>query len=244
MYTRQTSQLLMLMWAAMPLCCFAQTPAGWHTYRNTDYGFAISYPHTFTLTHTSFDGADAGKDTSNDLDHPGYGCQPTSLACLEYNKTTFDRAGIFGIGVTVNALTENTTRADCYQIDEGDHLEKLAKTVRINGIAFHSGDASEGWTGHSVGMTKYRVFRRNLCWEIEVTEGMYDFAREEDDYNAPDTRTLHRVRRDQESIIHTFTFTDSRESSGSPGPLCAPTPPATAATDRKRYNPRNEQAEK
>jgi hypothetical protein len=210
MVPRRTSLMLMAMCTSIALNGYGQVAAGWHTYRNSDYGFSLAYPRSFTLTHTSSGIEDPGKGTGNDLDHPGYGCQPTSLACLEYNRATFDRAGIFGIGVTVNALPENATEAECYQIDEGDHLAKMTNTVRISGIVFHSGDGSEGWTGHGVGMTKYRVFRRNLCFEIEVTEGMYDFAPEEDDYHAPDPRALRRVRRDQESIVRTFAFADSR----------------------------------
>jgi hypothetical protein len=212
MYPRPTSLILMMMWTSLALSGLAQTAAGWRTYRDPDYGFAIAFPPSFTLIHASSGIAGTGEETSNDRDHPGYGCQPTSLACFQYNRPTFSHAGIFELGVTVNALQENATEAECYQIDEGDHLANMMKTVRINGIVFHSGDASDGWTGHGVGMTKYRVFRRNLCFEIEITEGVYDFAPEEDDYHAPDPRALRRVRRDQESIVRTFAFVDVRSN--------------------------------
>ncbi|MGA9585751.1 MAG: hypothetical protein WBQ95_10515 [Terracidiphilus sp.] len=209
MYSKRISLVMIAMWASIALCCYGQTPAGWHTYHNPDYGFSIAYPASFTLTYTSSVVAGSVKETGNDLDHPGYGCQPTSLVCFEYKQPTFSRAGIFGIGVTVN-LHESSTEVECHQLDEGDHLADMTKTARINGIAFHSGDTSEGWTVHSVGMTKYRVFRRNVCFEIETAEGMYDFAPEEDDYHAPDARVLHRIHRDQESIVHSFAFTDPR----------------------------------
>jgi hypothetical protein len=209
MYPERTYPVLMVMWTSIALCCYAQRPAGWHTYRNSDYGFTIAYPRSFTLTHASSGKADEGKDTNDDLDHPGYGCQSTSLACFQYSLPTYNRAGIFEIGVTVNVLHENSTEAECYQIDEGNHLANMTQTVRINGIVFHSGDASDGWTGHSVDMSKYRVFRRNLCFEIELHQGMYDLAPEEDDYEAESPRALRRIRRGQESIVHTFAFVDS-----------------------------------
>ncbi len=120
MYSERTSLVLTVMWTSIALCCHGQTPAGWHTYRNPDYGFTIAYPGSFTLTHTSSLIADTDKETDDDLDHPGYGCQLSSLACVEYNRSTFKRGGIFEIGVTVN-LHESSTEAECYQLDEGDH---------------------------------------------------------------------------------------------------------------------------
>lgn len=185
---------------------WAETPAGWHTYDSPEYGFMIAYPGTFALTHTLNNIAVPLRDADERLDHPGYGCQPASLSCLEYNRPTFNHSGIWEIGVTVNVLPENATETSCYQIELGDRVADMTRTTRINGTEFHYGDTSDGWTGHSVKKSEYHTFHEHVCFEIDLDVASHDLARDEDDYKPIDQRALRRVLREQERILRTFTF--------------------------------------
>jgi hypothetical protein len=136
-------------------CALAETPADWQTYRSPDYGFTISYPASMKFYAPS--GQDGGPGPSI--------CSWETVACFGYIGRNYEGTNFEAAGLSVNVLRGARTEQDCDDIRQIPY-GAAARSETINGVRFHSGYLVDAGLSRYEGGPAYRVFHRNVCFEI------------------------------------------------------------------------------
>jgi hypothetical protein len=164
-------------------------PAGWQTYRSTDYGFTIGYPASMLF----YSG------------HPDHNCDITTVACFYYNRREdpqTDGTNFSYASLSINVLRDRRTKQDCDKIDS--LLHPPPKTETINGIKFRYGITGDAWTSHYKGGPTYRTFHQNVCFEIAV--GIEEVSTGAFDPGTIKTFDSAKLERLLDEMVHTFKF--------------------------------------
>jgi len=189
---------LMATGVAQPARQAATGNSGWRTYYSSDYGFTINYPADGSFT-------------------PGYPVMPAramipicgekiSIACFEYDGHAFDNTPIQSLGVSINILREETTEADCADMDDIGHT---AQTIVIRGTIFHFAKTGGAAAGSSESGLIYHAFRQHVCFEIALGTSRTDIGAmqyEEAAIHHSIEKTLRTLQDDMDQMLHSFTF--------------------------------------
>lgn len=175
--------------------CAWAAPAGWQTYRNTEYGFTIAYPSD-------------GSFTSGHRVEPQHSiipvCDDTAVACFEYNGHAFDHTIIQSLGVAVMVLRDRQTEAEC-----GEIYGRPVKQVEIHGTRFDFAETGDAAAGSSEGVSRYRAFQQYVCFEVALVTAQSDISPTQyDEYGIHplDPNVLRAVQADMNQILESFVF--------------------------------------
>ena len=173
------------------------TPVGWHTYHSTNYGFSIDYP---------IDGSFGAGDRVGGERSMIPICDSTSVACFEYTGHAFVDTVIQSLGVSVNILREETTEADCTDMDDISHTSKV---VVIHKTRFHVAEIGSAAAGSSESGTIYHAFHQHVCFEISLGTAYSDIGPaqyEEYGLHPVDANALRAVQGEMNRMLHSFRF--------------------------------------
>lgn len=175
----------------------AATPAGWHTYRNRDYGFTINYPGDGSFTH-GYQIAPLRPRFSV--------CDATSATCFQYNGHTFEGTIIDSLKISVNILRDRRTEAECSDINQQPFT-----TVVIHRTHFHFAQTLRRAGDTSAIIDVYRTFHRHVCFEIALVTSRLDHGAEEyEEYGLHPLNecALRAVRGEMDRMLRSFRFTN------------------------------------
>ncbi|MGA8873772.1 MAG: hypothetical protein WB460_21700 [Candidatus Acidiferrales bacterium] len=180
---------------ATMVCTFAQTPAGWQTYRSAEYGFAIDYPKEITSFESNPD---------PQLMRGSYIpiCDGTTVACFEYNGNEGEGTNLESAGLSVNVLRDLRRKEDCDTIDGGS---PPATAETINRTNFHYAETGSAGLGNSKGGPAYRAFYQNVCFEVSV--GIAESSADDGEPGSPKPFDSTRIEKMLIEMVHTFRFT-------------------------------------
>ncbi len=169
----------------------------WRSYRSPDYGFRIDYPRTMSL----YPGGPPPAEKQHSMIPI---CDETTIACFLYDGHALDHTVIQALGVAVNVLREETSEADCDDIDGGP-----AKTVVLHGRTFHFADAGGAAAGSSEAGRYYRAFDDHVCFEIAAATAQSDVGQAQyGEYGLRplDERALRRIHGEMDRMVRSFAF--------------------------------------
>ncbi len=177
-------------------CCAWAAPAGWQTYRSTEYGFTISYPGD-------------GSFTSGHRVEPQHSmipvCDDTAVACFEYNGHAFDHTMIQSLGLAVMVLRDRRTEAEC-----GEIYGRPVTQVEIHGRRFDFAGTGDAAAGSSEGVFRYRTFYQHVCFEVALATTQSDVLPAQYDeygFHPFDANALRAAQDDMKRMLESFVFT-------------------------------------
>lgn len=139
-------------------------PSGWQTYRDSNFGFEISYPADFVLS----EGGSQNYDVGEFFVGSGQNVVTISFSEDSYLDTNFLD------GFLTVSISQNTSEQSCRQAQrEGDtQIINLSAFSSINNLAFWRGETSGAAAGTLAKDIIYHVFLNGACYEI--TENLFE----------------------------------------------------------------------
>jgi hypothetical protein len=146
----------------------AQTPPGWHTYRNSDYGFSIAYPASLKPVDSA-----RGENTGGSMPL----CDDTTIACFAYTGQSYKGTNFQGAGFAINVVRDATSEQACRNLDST--ASSSPGKITIFDTRFDHNAIAEGAMSHQQAGDSYRTYRQGVCFEMKtgintVSLGVYD----------------------------------------------------------------------
>ena len=205
---------LTLMAAFLPIPVFGQTAQKTSTFTNSDGAFRFVYPADFQVCTR------AKIDPCNQSFIPV--CEPDSFVCVVYPAEQFKDKNFGAASFQVREILteqEMMTADVCvtpYPQKDGDRVSDWPGFLisaehpveLIGGVQFLHGVRGGAATSHSLSIDLYRVFHKQRCFELSVSQTETDPS-----VSDPPMKTLtpaQRKRLDQAMslILHSFRFSD------------------------------------
>ena len=200
MYTAHNKLIFAGIFALAAAAVSAQAAAaqdGWRTYRSPDFGFRIGYPRTLSF----YPGGPLPPREQHSMIPI---CDETTIACFIYNRQAFDHTVIQALGVAVNVLRDETSEADCDDIDG-----RPEKTIFLNGRTFHFADSGGAAAGSSEGGRYYRTLYDHVCFEISAVTAQSDVGEAqyaEYGLRPLNEKALRRIHDEMDRMVRSFSF--------------------------------------
>src|SRR5690242_14342310 len=86
----------------------AQAPPGWHTYRDSDYGFTIAYPPSVKIINSA-----RGENTGGSMPL----CDDMTIACFAYTGENYKGTNFQGAGVAIDIVRDATSEQACRNLE-------------------------------------------------------------------------------------------------------------------------------
>lgn len=171
-----------------------------NTAKNSELGYSLSYPDSFTELTT------ADKDDLNSL---GYipPCSEDYTTCLYYSGNEFKGTNFDSAGLSIHVITD-ATKDTCEAYTGSFTLpDTTITTEKAGGVTLFVAKSGDAGAGHVAEETLYRTYHNNTCLEAVARTGYTQFgnypAGSIEEFTDTDKKQLENIMKD---MTHTLSF--------------------------------------